>query len=216
MGLPNQDQGLIGAEHMRRVHHRINNHDSRIEKVERRVAASRVVTALPTAPRDGQICYYQSAGMATLGATWALRYNASNPTGYNWESVGGGALINTIATSESTSATSAANLTTPGPLIVLPLAGIFEVQHAVIAVNGTAGGNTSIVNVYDETASAAISNGTLATHAAAINDRAGHAGISQVTIAAPSHDIRLRYSNAGAAAVSYQTRSILIRPLCVG
>lgn len=97
------------------------------------------VTSLPSSPVDGQIVFYQSStagtgggttsSMATVGAVWQLRYNASSSSAYKWEFVGGTTIFHHIDTYESLGAGVAtySDLATVGPRVKAPLAGEYSI-----------------------------------------------------------------------------------------
>lgn len=97
-----------------------------------------LVSSLPSSPVDGQEIFFQSAGMATNGEIWHLRYNAASASSYKWEFLGGSQLYSTVTTDQSTTSTSYAALTTAGPSIALPLAGDYEITHGFRGYNSTA------------------------------------------------------------------------------
>lgn len=91
-----------------------------------------LVTALPTAPFDGQTVHYQNAAMATDGVVWTFRYRAASLSAYKWEYVGGHP-IEMESTTNWGSRAALADLA--GFQITIPLAGEFyvEVYAALIA-----------------------------------------------------------------------------------
>jgi hypothetical protein len=111
------------------------------------------VTSLPTG-YDGQEVFFQSTtagtgggasnSMADVGAVWHLRYRAAAAGSYKWEFVGGGNLIASVATSETTTSTSYADLATVGPVITLPLAGDYKIVTTASAANSVATNNNAI------------------------------------------------------------------------
>lgn len=83
------------------------------------------VTALPSAPYDGQEVHY--AADATNGIIWHLRYRSASSSSYKWEYVGGPALSSEVSAGESTTSTTFAALATAGPSVTVPLAGDYVV-----------------------------------------------------------------------------------------
>lgn len=83
-------------------------------------------TSLPASPADGQV--YNFVADATNGVVWRMRYNAGSASAFKWEYLGGGPLVSEVFASESTTSTSYVALTTPGPSIVLPRAGDYDVR----------------------------------------------------------------------------------------
>lgn len=98
-----------------------------------------LVSALPSSPVDGQEIFYQSAGMATDGLVWHLRYRAASASSYKWEFLGGSSLFSAVTTDQSTTSTTYTDLTTAGPSVTLPLAGDYDVTHGFRGYNNTNG-----------------------------------------------------------------------------
>lgn len=88
-----------------------------------------LVSTLPVSPADGDTIYYQTAGMATDGIMWTLRYRAAGGT-YKWECVGGTPWLegDTGSTQETTTSTSYAT-TTNAPALTVPLAGDYRIAY---------------------------------------------------------------------------------------
>src|SRR5688572_16031518 len=98
-----------------------------------------VVDALPGSPVDGQEVYFQSAAMATDGVLWHLRYRAASAGPYKWEFLGGSPLTAIEDAQVTTASTSPVELGT-GPLVVLPLAGDYDVEHGCGLMDNTGTG----------------------------------------------------------------------------
>lgn len=90
-----------------------------------------LVTALPGSPVDGQECYYQNAAMAALGVAWHLRYRSAASGSYKWEYVGGPPYESHVDTSDTRSnSVYGALVSSPGPILVVPLAGDYIVDQS--------------------------------------------------------------------------------------
>lgn len=96
-------------------------------------------TSLPSSPADGDEIFF--AADATNGVIWHLRYRSGASGSYKWEFVGGPPLISEVATSESTTSTTYANLTTTGPTVTLPLAGDYIVDVNAAATHSLTTGH---------------------------------------------------------------------------
>lgn len=97
------------------------------------------LSALPLNPWDGQIINFSAD--ATNGVVWTFRYWAGSPSAYKWEFIGGTSLFSEVVTSESTTSTTYANLTTTGPSITVPLAGDYQVEIAASNYNNGVNSN---------------------------------------------------------------------------
>lgn len=93
-----------------------------------------LVSTLPASPVDGQEIYYLAD--ATNGIIWHLRYRAAASGAYKWEFVGGSSLFSEVTTAEATTTSTYVALATAGPLITLPLAGDYMVEHGMIGHSG--------------------------------------------------------------------------------
>lgn len=82
-----------------------------------------LVSALPSAPYDGQPITYQNEAMAAAGVAWRLRYRAASASAHKWEFVGGAWLYEAVDTDESTASATYVALTTAGPSATVPLGG---------------------------------------------------------------------------------------------
>lgn len=94
-------------------------------------------TSFPASPADAELFTYVADG--TNGVLWTFRYYL---TGAYWAFVGGPPLFSEIATAETTTSTTYAALTTPGPSIVLPFAADYDVtvSAAIYGPSGAAAG----------------------------------------------------------------------------
>jgi hypothetical protein len=115
------------------------------EVVDNGLAGHPLVSTLPSSPADGDTIYYQTAGMASLGAAWTLRYRSGGGT-YKWEFVGGSPLYASAAGSvAATTATPTAK--TGGPSFTVPLAGTYLLAYGA-TVSPSAGNAYAGVQPY--------------------------------------------------------------------
>ena len=94
-----------------------------------RVAGNGVLygTSLPASPQNGQEAILVDSLTAPT-YQWRFRYNASRADANKWEFIGGAPASAIVATAEATTSTSYVALTTPGPSITVPRAGIYDVR----------------------------------------------------------------------------------------
>lgn len=89
-----------------------------------------LVSALPGAPSDGQEVYLQTAGMATLGIIWHLRYRSGSALAQKWEVLNGTPLsagpVGSMAVANATEVA-----LTSGPSITVPATGVYDVEAGV-------------------------------------------------------------------------------------
>jgi hypothetical protein len=87
------------------------------------------VTALPGSPTDGDEVILQTSAMAALSPaiSWHCKYEGASG---KWEVVGGADMFAEVTTGESRSTNSYGALTTAGPSIAIPVAGIYDVEIA--------------------------------------------------------------------------------------
>lgn len=88
-----------------------------------------LVTELPVAPQDGEEIDYLAD--STNSRVWHFRYRAKAPTLFRWESVGVPTPLRAtnVGTSMAAPATNYGDPSTPGPILTIPLAGDYVVQH---------------------------------------------------------------------------------------
>lgn len=109
-------------------------------------AAAPIVTTLPGSPADGdEVILVDSLTAPTY--SWRLRYVASITDGYRWVFVGGSPAYGFVSAQESTASLSYVALTTPGPVVVLPRAGMYWVGLGA-GMSRNTGGNPSYMS-YD-------------------------------------------------------------------
>jgi len=84
-------------------------------------------TTFPVSPADGQEAILVDSVTAPT-YHWRFRYNAGSSSPYKWECIGGAPANAYVAAGEATSSTAYVALTTPGPIISLPLAGVYDVR----------------------------------------------------------------------------------------
>ena len=85
-----------------------------------------LVTALPASPFEGQeVIFTDSLTAPTY--SWRLRYVGAK-TSNKWVFVGGVPATSFVATSENTPGTTYGNLTTIGPQITVPVAGVYNIE----------------------------------------------------------------------------------------
>lgn len=96
-------------------------------------------TALPTAPRDGQVIDYVAD--AAAGVVWRLRYRAASASVYRWEFVGGASLLSVSAGTQNETLASGAFAyqdATSSPGLTLPLAGDYTLRFGLQVIHNVA------------------------------------------------------------------------------
>ena len=178
-------------------------------------ATPSVVTALPGSPVHGQEIYYRPSG----GNLWHLRYDSGWGDAYKWEFLGGAPLVGTVTAQEATLATTTwHNLTTDGPVIVVPLAGYYDVDFTALFTNTdgsqcTCGAGVAVGNTTPDLQS--LGNGYLA-NANSGWAQLGFATMFPVVLTAGAF-LRVRYYiNAHGASRMFSGRHLLLKPRRVG
>lgn len=182
------------------------------------LAASTLVTSLPSSPVDGQIIDYVAD--STNGVVWRFRYRAASASAYKWEFIGGAANYSYVGpndyngTRQTYNSTSFGDLSTVGPSFVTPFAGDWDCTYNCISeANATAtqiriwatGDTASTWNLGD---SQFYSSGQL-------NNT--HANTVRRTAIASGSTIKLQYavSNAGVTAY-FWNRRLYVTPVRIG
>lgn len=179
-------------------------------------AAFEIVSALPGAPDDGEVCFFQDAGMATAGVVWQFRYRAAGGTS-KWEFVGGPPLVSEVDAAENLSLATYSALATPGPSLTTPLAGDYLLTYSATiypAVTGTAtGGRVS----FDIGATGAVDADAIYVGLPTANDGTSAARTRRKNALAAGTALVLKYRNAAVApAIGYSARVLNLIPIRVG
>jgi len=168
------------------------------------VTGSGPVTSLPGSPTDGQQVLLAD-NVTTPTYSWLLQWNASAG---KWFFLGGAPAFAEVLTLETTTSTSYVALTTAGPSITCPRAGVYEVQQgATIDPTGTAG-NQSWMS-YDNGPTAASDNWGFLSRS---SDFESVTRTTRATVATASNAIVSKYK-AGAGTARYQYRWIRVQPV---
>jgi hypothetical protein len=102
-----------------------------------------LVEALPTSSSlVGDTCTFIASKAS--GVFWLLVYDGEGE--YPWKKIGGSSLFDEVEANESTSSTSFVALTTPGPIVTVPLKGDYLVELGALEFQGGAGVNTDIMS----------------------------------------------------------------------
>jgi len=130
-----------------RTAERLADLDRRLRQLERGRGPRGAVTALPSAPYDGQIIRYLAD--AAAGVEWTLRYRLTNPDGtpnasaYKWD-FQGGAPISNFLNGQNTAARTVSTYA-PMSAATVPLAGDYFAWGRAGA--GTTAGNDTLLAI---------------------------------------------------------------------
>ena len=173
--------------------------------------ASDIGLVLPTAPFDGQeFTLVDSLTAATYA--WKFRYVAARATN-KWLFIGGAPAWSEVATNENVNSTTYVAAPTPGPSVVVPVAGDYQVGIGFRrAANVAAGGSFMS---YDIGGTAAVDAdavmSTLASGGDALHSvfRVRRKSLTAVTLTA-------KYRHAAAGAEGIADRWMQVTPIAVG
>jgi hypothetical protein len=168
------------------------------------------LTALPSSPYDGQVIDYLAD--ATNGVVWRLKYRAASASSYKWEYVGGPPLTAEVATQQSTTSTSYADLSTVGPTVTAALAGDYMVTISA-SVQAASAQNAKMS--YAIGASAAGDADSINSYGSASVVEASDARTQLKTAIAASTALTAKYKVSGGTGY-FQYRYIAITPVRVG
>jgi len=134
-------------------------------------------TSLPASPYDGQEYILVDSTTAPTYA-WRFRYTASITDAYKWVCVYGSPLYNEVTTLETSNSATYAALTTAGPSVTPPRAGIYVVEHGFTANTNVADAhNIGATMSYDIGATGAVD----ADSCSGVPDVPGAGGPNQVS-----------------------------------
>lgn len=189
-------------------------------------AESPRVTALPTAPIDGQRCTYLTDTAGTYGGPipWPLRYRAfqadgvtPNPSTYKWEVEGSPpALEAVILTAQNVAAAGWVDLATSGPAIPAPLAGDYEVFIAAQLWTSSDGSMHAAILANGETAPADESHQITNVHAINKYQTPSRIKRKNGVLTGGGNAIRMRYNGSVVPGSFAASRVLRVRPIRVG
>lgn len=169
------------------------------------------VTSLPASPVNGQEVYYQAD--AANGVVWHLRYNAGSANANKWEYLGGQPLLGVVDTQEST-ATAATwlDLTTVGPAVVAPLAGVYLVDWGAQVSS-----NQATVNSVNVGVAVGAATPTQAWGETCTGTSQAHVGQRSYRLSFTAGDsVRMRYYLGSALTTFFVNRWLELLPVRVG
>ena len=173
---------------------------------------SRVVTALPSGPYDGQEVYYVAD--STNGVVWHLVYRAAASGSFKWEFVGGSPMRAVVVTRESTTSLTYADLATAGPAVTVPLAGDYLVDHG--ATIDSAASGWGIQSVDPGGAGVPSDDDSISlSRADATNREISASKEIRLNGLAASDSVAAKYRTSGAS-YAFSRRYVSVRPVRVG
>jgi hypothetical protein len=165
-------------------------------------------TTLPASPADGQEAILVDS-TTNPNYQWRFRYNAASTSPYKWGFIGGSPWMGRIDTNETTTSASFADLTTTGPQIALPRAGVYELGMSVEMTNNGTG--------FCIAAPAEVGVANYESLGVAANAGAGiwttPASLASLAVTG-SLTVKLVYRVTGGTG-SFQSRSFSVRPIRV-
>lgn len=169
-----------------------------------------IVASLPSSPSDLDEIYFQDAAMAAAKVVWHAKYRSGIG---KWEVLGGNPLVSEVTTGESRSANTYGALTTAGPSIAVPVAGVYDVEIFC--------GNTTSVGSQSGAAMSYDIGGTSASDADAAWNQVISPGFStpayrkrRKTLTAVT--LTAKYKSPNSVVVSWQERSMFLHPVLLG
>lgn len=167
-------------------------------------------TSFPGSPEDQQEYVYDVD--PTNGSIWKFRYNLAATA---WLFVGGVSLQNVVDVDEDTTSTSYDVLTTPGPSVVIPFAGVFDIETGMKTYSSGAGTTIAYMS-FDIGGSSAVD-----TNALTLEQDAAGAGsfgtfvsrVQRLTLTAVT--LTAKYKVSGATGMRWDHRYIKVTPVTV-
>ncbi len=171
-----------------------------------------LVTSLPASPTDGQEVNFLAD--ATNGVVWRLRYRSASASAYKWEFIGGPPLTAEVLTQEARTGNAYGDTVTPGPDVVVPLAGDYDFDFSAQGTQQTA---DSYIYVAPQIGSASTPSDNDAANIYSkfgYNDRFGRT--IRRTASAANMRIRLQYKSSSANPHTWALRNLAVTPVRVG
>ena len=169
-----------------------------------------ILNALPEIENDEErvevLLSLEEASPAAPGQYWRLMFIGLGSNN-NWSFIGGPDLYAEVLTSQTTTSASYADLTTAGPSITIPTAGIYEISFGADLFTGTAGTQTIM--------SPKIGGAATADADGVENRNANRAGVSRFIrkTCAAGDLIKCQYKSNGTATLTAANRWLRIRPI---
>lgn len=159
-------------------------------------------TVFPESPQDKQPFILE----VSSGVSWNLRYDSSIGDSYKWVFEGGPPLQSTVSANETTASTSYADLTTTGPTVTVPKAGVYLVQYGAWAWQS--GGNQVFSSLHYGTTPADGESITTHTVGAASVYRS-----AVITVTSDSQAVKMQYKSPSAGTANFQNRNLILTPI---
>jgi hypothetical protein len=184
------------------------------------LAASTLVTSLPSSPVDGQVIDYVAD--STNGIVWRFRYRSASASAYKWEFIGGSTNFsfvgpaNYFGTRQTYSSTTFGDLSTVGPSFVTPFAGDWDCTYNCMSETTATSVNLRIWATGDSTV-LTWDNADSQSYAGSMQVNVTHANTVRRTSLASGSTIKLQYavSNAGTTAY-FWNRRLYVTPVRIG
>ncbi len=179
------------------------------------------VTSLPSSPTDLDEIYFQTTAMASLGIAWHLKYRQG--TG-KWQYLGGAPWVvegvggTNNSTNEITTSLASTTLTTPGPAITIPVAGVYDVEGSAQA--GQVGSGSAPGLVIWQTGDAAVNWANAPALSWSGNETDSQQTLilkKRITVSAANNVLELRYVTSNATGGSkFRNRCLRVTPVLLG
>lgn len=167
------------------------------------LASAPVVTALPTAPANGQECNLRvkDVGGNTI-AMWHLVYCSDEPGNYKWVYTGGAALFSYVDGNAVINTRGYAAY--GGPSLVLPLAGDYEVSYGARAIADAGAGGHDVQASYSVNGAAPIDDDGINSYSAGGTSNAMNSVRTRTKVGLPVGCtlVEQAYSDVGNAGLS--------------
>ena len=173
-------------------------------------------TSLPASPFDGQE-YILTDSLTAPTFSWRFRYVAAKASN-KWVYVGGVPLLSEVTAAEVATGggfTSYSDLGTPGPSLVVPVAGEYSLTTRAAVIITAAAAGTPYVSPKLGAAVALDADAWLLALTTGGDSNAAHRTIKRVLAAATTVKLQYRNSVAGMNTTISQ-RQLLIEPVAVG
>ncbi len=173
------------------------------------------VSALPSSPYDGQIIDLQTSAMADDGIVWRFKYRAASASAYKWEFIGGPPWHKEVATAETTTSGTFADLATVGPAVEIPVAGSYMVTAHAWITNTTAVAGAGLMSYSGGGVTAADQQGPRVGTPSAVTAASDAAASTPRRITLTAGTLTAKY-RASAGTFSFGQRSLALLPVRVG
>ena len=174
-------------------------------------SAPSIVSGLPGSPSDNDEIYLL-VGSGDTAVLWHLKYDSDITDQFKWRYLGGAPVAAEVATLENVASATYIDAATPGPSVVVPLDGVYDISFGSVLVSN---GTNPMIASPSMAGSTPTEDDSISLDPSATEVDYHFRTIRRTITGTEPHTIKLQYrSNVGTGQVS--RRTIAVTPVRVG